>query len=57
MFHNRLKHINIKYHSLRNLIENGDLQTGHVPENMITDVLTKDLQESKHYHCVNPLGF
>lgn len=48
VFHQRTKHINIKYHAIRELIENDIINIEHVStENMLADPLTKSLSSPK----------
>lgn len=58
MFHGRSKHIDIKYHFIRQVLrDNKCITLGHIPtEDMIADVLTKPLGSIKHYKCINGLG-
>ena len=43
-FHNRVKHLNMKYHWIQEHVENGELVVGHIPSlGNIADVLTKAL--------------
>jgi hypothetical protein len=43
-FHNRVKHIDVKYHWIRERVENGELIVGHIPSSgNIADILTKAL--------------
>jgi len=58
VFHARSKHIDIKYHFVREvLVNNKRISLNHIPtENMLADVLTKPLGKVKHYKCINGLG-
>ena len=41
-FHNRTKHIDIKYHFVRDLVERGEINLEYIPTNvMIADPMTK----------------
>jgi hypothetical protein len=43
-FHNRVKHIDVKYHWIREQVENGELLVGRIPSSgNLADVLTKAL--------------
>ena len=50
--HNRTKHINIKYHFVRDEIQKGTFCLEHCPSgDMTADILTKPLPKEKHtYH-------
>ncbi len=48
-FHQRTKHIAIRYHLLRDLVEKKKLELFYVPtEDMVADGLTKPLNTTKH---------
>lgn len=56
-FHARSKHIDIKYHHVREMIKCNVVKIDYVPtEKMIADVLTKNLCKSKHIKCINAMG-
>ena len=43
-FHNRVKHLDVRYHWIRERVENGELVVGRIPSSgNIADVLTKAL--------------
>ena len=47
--HNRTKHIDIKYHFVRERVELGEIKLVHVAtENQLADLLTKSLAKVKH---------
>ncbi|CAD7003740.1 unnamed protein product [Ceratitis capitata] len=47
--HDRSKHIDIKYHFVRNLIRNNEIKLNYVCTNdMFSDILTKNLPKVKH---------
>lgn len=57
MFHKRSKHIDVRFHFIReavaeNLVQLKYLRTADMP----ADVLTKSLSSSKHYKCSENLG-
>ncbi|KAK9709311.1 hypothetical protein QE152_g26707 [Popillia japonica] len=53
VYHNRTKHIDVKYHFIRELHEKKELIVEYCPtENMVADLLTKGLPKSKHLFCV-----
>lgn len=57
VFHNRTKHIDIRYHSIRDAVDEEKVQLFYIPtENMTADVLTKGLSRVKHLRCVKGLG-
>lgn len=57
VFHQRSKHIDIKYHFIRDAIHHGELKIRHIStEDMVADVLTKGLPREKHIHCLNKAG-
>jgi len=46
---NRSKHIEIKYHHVRELFQNQIIEVEYVPTNkMIADIMTKFLMKTKH---------
>ena len=50
--HSRTMHIDVMYHWLREKVEKGLLKLRFVPtEDMVADVLTKDLARMKHEKC------
>jgi len=52
--HKRTKHIDIKYHHLRELVENQEILLKYCPsEDMMADILTKNLSKQKHIKFVN----
>lgn len=57
VFHERTKHIAIKYHFVREVIESKDIIVKYLPtEEMPADVLTKGLCLPKHELCATRLG-
>lgn len=57
VFHQRSKHIDIKYHYVQDTLRNGDLKIKHISTtDMIADVLTKGLPKKKHTDCINKTG-
>lgn len=58
VFHQRTKHIDIRYHFIRDVISKRSIKLDHMPtEEMPADVLTKALSGPKHYKCLSKLGF
>ena len=56
-FHARTKHIDIRYHFIRFVIENGSLTLVYCPtDDMTADILTKALPSSKAKHFAASLG-
>ncbi len=56
-FHNRTKHIDIRYHFLRHKVESGELTLDYLPTNdQPADVLTKGLAREKHDRFVEEMG-
>src|SRR5882672_3444670 len=57
VFHNRSKHINIRWHFVRELIRTKVIRTSHIPgvQNGV-DFLTKALNRSEHDRCVQLFG-
>jgi hypothetical protein len=53
----RMKHIEVKYHFVRHLIENGTIQLQYCSTNeMIADIFTKPLSPSTHLYHTQRLG-
>lgn len=52
VFHNRTKHIDVRYHFLREVVQNGEIDIRYMPTNrMPADFLTKALPGPKHNYC------
>lgn len=57
-FHARSKHIDIRHHFVRELIEEDQIKIAYIQtRDMVADILTKGLPAPKHIHCCNLLGF
>lgn len=57
VFHKRSKHIDIKYHFTRELVEHKEIVLKYLEtEEMLADILTKALPKIKHNHCVSRLS-
>lgn len=57
VFHNRSKHIDIRYHYAREEIQKGHIEVQYLrSEEMTADVFTKALSKSKHANCVKALN-
>lgn len=55
--HSRTKHIDIRHHFVREVLETGDIKLDYVPtDDMAADILTKGLPTGKHRNCVRLLG-
>ncbi|CAK5265854.1 unnamed protein product, partial [Mycena citricolor] len=56
-FHARSKHIDIRYHFIRDTITSHEVSVSHVPTNEnAADILTKGLARNKHEHFIEALG-
>jgi hypothetical protein len=55
--HSRTKHIDIRYHFIREHVESGTVELLFVPtEQQIADIFTKPLDESTFFRLVGELG-
>jgi hypothetical protein len=55
--HSRTKHIDIRYHFIREHVESGTVELFFVPtEQQIADIFTKPLDESTFFRLVGELG-
>lgn len=58
IFHNRTKHIDIKFHHVRDAYTNGHIDIKYCcSSNNIADILTKNLSKTCHLKFVRELGF
>lgn len=56
-FHQRSKHIDVKYHFIRNLYESGELDVKYVKsEDQIADIFTKALGKPRFLYLKEKLG-
>ena len=56
-FHGRAKHIDIKYHFIREQVQNGRVELEYCPtEKMIADILTKGLPQDQFKRFRNMMG-
>ena len=56
-FHARTKHIDIRYHFIRYVIEDGNIRLTYCPtEDMTADIFTKALQSTKAKHFAESMG-
>jgi len=52
----RAKHIDIRYHFIRDHLQRGTLELIYIPsEHQLADFLTKALPAAKHHHCLHGL--
>lgn len=50
VYHKRSKHIDIRFHHIRDLVHKQEIRLEHCPTaNMVADVMTKNLSKTKHY--------
>lgn len=57
VFHNRSKHIDVRHHYVREILEGGNLEIAYTPsEEMPADILTKAISKQKHIKCLRLLG-
>ena len=55
--HSRTKHIDIRHHFIRDLVEEGTIVLEHIPtEKQLADILTKPLDVSKFENMRNSIG-
>lgn len=58
LFHKRTKHIDVRYHFVRECITNGMITIHYQQtDEMVADILTKGLARIKHSYFVKKLGF
>ena len=56
VFHAKTKHIDVKYHFIREVLDKLlELVKVHIDDNS-ADVLTKSLPSEKHAHCIKLMG-
>ena len=54
---NKTKHINIRYHFIRSHVEQKRIKVQYTPtDEMVADILTKNLGRSKHNYFISKLG-
>ena len=57
VFHDRSKHIEIRYHFIRDYVQRGAVQLQHVcTVEQVADILTKALGRGKHVYFRDKLG-
>ena len=55
--HSRTKHIDVRYHFIKDHVEKGNIEMYFVPtENQIADIFTKPLDEKRHNFLISKLG-
>jgi hypothetical protein len=56
-FHSRTKHIDLRYHFIREAVEEGKIKMNYVPTNEnVADIFTKPLPRARHEELVAKLG-
>ena len=57
VFHERRKHIRIKYHFIRDCLEDGSIKASHIATtDQLADILTKSLGKSKFQEMRERIG-
>ena len=57
MFHNRSKHIDIRYHFIRDMVQRGAIRLDHIgTDEQVADILTKSLGKVKFLTLHEKLG-
>jgi hypothetical protein len=57
VFHNRLKHIEIRYHYIRDMVQRGALKLQYIStDEQVADVLTKPLSRVKFEYFLDNFG-
>jgi len=57
VFHGRSKHIRIKYHFIRDCLEDGSIKADHIPTtDQLADILTKSLGRSRFLEMRKRIG-
>lgn len=57
IYHRRTKHIDVRYHYIRDVVTNGQIKLEYMPStDMISDICTKPLPVPKHKFCTTGLG-
>ncbi|GKG12281.1 hypothetical protein Tco_0346518 [Tanacetum coccineum] len=56
-FHDRSKHVDIDCHFTREKVQDGFLQTAHIPSHLqLADIMTKALNKVQHSTLASKLG-
>jgi hypothetical protein len=57
VFHDRSKHIEIRYHFIRDQVQRGAVQLQYIPtDDQVADILTKALPRGKHVFFRDKMG-
>ncbi|GBN92580.1 Retrovirus-related Pol polyprotein from transposon TNT 1-94 [Araneus ventricosus] len=57
IFHSRTKHIDIRWHYIREVYEGGEIKINYIPtDQLASDILTKILTFQKHDKCCKLIG-
>jgi hypothetical protein len=57
LFHDRSKHIEIKYHFIRDWVQRGAVQFEYIPtDEQIANILTKSLARGNHVYFKDKMG-
>ena len=57
IFHAMSKHIDLRYHFIRDALKNLKFNLDYLPtEHVIADVMAKAVNKSKHWYCVKGVG-
>jgi hypothetical protein len=57
VFHDKLKHIKVRYHFIRDWVQRGAVQLEYIPiDEQITNILTKSLPKGKHVYFKDKMG-
>jgi hypothetical protein len=57
VFHDRSKHIEIRYHFIRDWVQRGAVQLQYVStDDQVVDILTKALPRGKHVYFIDKMG-
>ena len=57
MFHDRSKHIEMKYHFIRDLVQRGTLKLQYIrADEQIADIMTKPMTATKFVYFLDKLG-
>ena len=56
VFHDKSKHIDLKYHYIRDMVQKGAVRLQYIPTDQIAYILTKPLSKQKFEHFRDKLG-
>ena len=55
--HSRTKHIKLRYHKIRELVDSGEITVGYVStDHQLADIFTKALTKDKHQSFIATIG-